>query len=150
MVEIFLGIITKQAIRRGFQQKVGSVIVGKLAGQGRVRSPYFGLSFQPGDLGQEVVSFDDLFRGIRESADVLPQVRAEVVRVVGQLGEGQRVGVVEGEPASACRRNGSASNCLPFRSFAVATTAFSLGSSTASSRRITVNGRMTLPYSLCL
>lgn len=101
------------------------------------------------DLVGETEPGDRLERPRGEPGDVGGEVRTHVLRVVLELAERQRGDVVEALPAVR-RSTGSTLSIFPASATAFATTTSFVGSSTQSSRRSTVSGRMTLPYSDCL
>ena len=127
----------------GFRVQVD---VGELLGD-QVEQPGLG---QPVDLGVEVEALEDVAHRGREGLDVGEQVLPDVVLVAHQLLHVQRRRVVEAaaRPCAAGTARGSARPSARFANSA--STAALVASSTQSSRRSTVNGRMTLPYSDCL
>ena len=86
-----------------------------------------------------------------KAGDVGAQVVGDVVRVVEELVEVERRGVVEAAGLTSLQQDGLdvQLGLFPLGSRSASTAAL-VGSSTQSRRRSTTSGRMTLPYSDCL
>jgi hypothetical protein len=99
---------------------------------------------QPLDLLTELELLQHVPRVLGEGADVGGQVGGACA-VSGDLGEVVAAGVVEDQPPVARRRKLGRSYPWPSRCSLTWRTLSLVGSSTHSSRRSTVNGRITLP-----
>ncbi len=98
------------------------------------------------DLGLEAEVLDDLARARAEAGDVVLQVGRDVGGVVGELGEVEAAGVVEGLLGDVVEDRLEVLDWPPLRLSYLASTSALVGSRTQSRRRRTVSGRITLPY----